>query len=376
MQIVHLTASTFFGGPERQMLGLADHSERDRSTFVSFSEQGRCREFLTRVAERGHAAVELECDTPRVRGCLQELETVLRDTRADVLVTHTFKPNVLGRIAARRVGIPIVAVSRGWTWENAKVRAYETLDRVNLRFVDRVVAVSDGQAERVRKAGVPTSRLSVVRNAARLNTAAPPDPEYRTRLRVLAGTDNGVSPIVVAAGRLSPEKGFDVLVEAAPAVLAEFPSARFVHFGEGSERAKLEASLAELGLASRFVLAGFTAELDRYLPWADLVVLPSHTEGLPNIALEASASGIPVVATAVGGTPEVVKHGETGWLVPSGRPTALADAIRNILANPGLARTFGEAGRKRMREEFDFAAHAEKYRLLFERLTASRRWSR
>jgi len=97
---------------------------------------------------------------------------LLADGRADILLTHTFKPNILGRIAARRAGIPIVAVSRGWTWENLKVRAYEALDRVNLRFVDHVVAVSDGQGTRVRHAGVPSTRMSVIRNAARLFPAS------------------------------------------------------------------------------------------------------------------------------------------------------------------------------------------------------------
>lgn len=369
MNIVHLTASTFFGGPERQMLGLADHSPQHASTFVSYPEGGRCAEFLGEAQARGHGAVVLSSDSPNLRENLRELSALLRERRADVLVTHTFKPNILGRIAARRVGIPIVAVSRGWTWENLKVRAYEAMDRVNLRFVDHVVAVSEGQGERVRKAGVPNSRLSVIRNAARLNAFGDPDPAYRDKLRGHFPADTGPSPIVLAAGRLSPEKGFDVLLEALPAVVAAHPTAKFVLFGEGNERAELEARIAELNLAYRFVLPGFSAELDKFLPWADVVVLPSFTEGLPNVALEAAAAGVPVVATAVGGTPEVVEHGVTGWLVPSRQPYTLADALNRLLASPEQRRTMGDAARRRMREQFTFEGQAGQYEALFERLT-------
>ncbi len=372
MNIVHLTASTFFGGPERQMLGLGDHSPGHTSTFASYSEDGRCADFLAEARARGHGAVELQSDSPNLRDNLREVAELLRARAADVLVTHTFKPNVLGRIAARRVGIPIVAVSRGWTWENLKVRAYEAMDRVNLRFVDHVVAVSEGQGERVRKAGVPGPRLSVIRNAARLQAFAEPDPVYRQKLLRLFPAVTGLSQVVLAAGRLSPEKGFDILIEAASAVVKSRPDARFVLFGEGSERGKLEARVAELGLSNHFRMPGFTADLDKYLPWADTVALPSFTEGLPNIALEASAAGVPVVATSVGGTPEVVTHGETGLLVPSGQPAALADSVGRLLASSELRGAMGGAARRLMRERFTFESQAAQYETLFKKLVRVR----
>jgi glycosyltransferase involved in cell wall biosynthesis len=373
MHVVHLTASTFFGGPERQMLGLGEHLPRPfTSTYASYPEGGRCGEFLSKARDAGFPAVQLSADTPQLPAALGELTELLKKTRAAVLVCHTFKPNVLGRIAARRVGIPCVVVSRGWTWENLKVRVYETLDRVNLRFVDHVVAVSEGQGERVRKAGVPSTRLSVIRNAARLSAFAQPKPEYMARLRELFLTDTSVSHIVLAAGRLSPEKGFGVLVESAAAVLKQHPTAAFVLFGEGNERAKLETRVTQLGIAGRFVMPGFTPELDKFLPWADVAVLPSFTEGLPNVALEASAAGVPVVATAVGGTPEVVADGTTGLLVPSGQPDRLADSLNRVLADEKLRTRLGTAGRERMRAEFTFDGQAAKYAELFERLTRGR----
>src|SRR3954449_7120008 len=200
MRIVHLTASAFFGGPERQMLGLAAALPPGyASTFLSFPEGGRCRPFLAVARGAGFDAAELTHDTPNLRGAVRELTAFLRGNVADVLVTHGYKSNLLGRPAARQAGVPVVSVSRGWTGENLKVWCYEAVDRVHLRFMDRVVCVSGGQAERVRQAGVPGERVRVIRNAARLRAFSDPDPAAGERLRELAGGDG---PIVLAAGRL------------------------------------------------------------------------------------------------------------------------------------------------------------------------------
>jgi glycosyltransferase involved in cell wall biosynthesis len=374
MHIVHLTASALFGGPERQMLGLATALPSDYvSTFLSFSEGGRCRPFLAAARAAGFDAAELTYDTPDFRSSVRELTTFLHGNFADVLITHGYKSNLLGRPAARRAGMPVVSVSRGWTGESLKVRCYEAIDRLHLRFMDRVVCVSAGQADRVRRAGVPAERIRVIRNAARLDAFAEPDPAGRNDLRRLAGGDG---PIVLAAGRLSAEKGFPVLVEAAPAIIRAVPSARLLIFGDGSLRGTLERLVIALGLAGRVRLPGFRDDLDRLLPWADVAVLPSLTEGLPNMALEAAAAGVPVVATAVGGTPEVVVSGRTGFLVPAGDPNTLAVRVAELLGNEGLGRALGAFGRHWVEEHFSFAAQARAYEQLFAELVPASAASR
>jgi glycosyltransferase involved in cell wall biosynthesis len=372
MRVVHLTASTFYGGPERQMLGLADHLPHEfRTTIISFREGGRCGEFLRTAADRRFDAVALDHDTPHLRSAARELAAVLRGRRSDVLLCHGYKANLLGRAAARRVGIPAIAVSRGWTWENFKVRAYESVDRWHLRFMDHVVCVSEGQAAKVRRCGVPGNKVTVIRNSARIEAFAARERADRDRLLAAFPPACGVSKVVIAAGRLSPEKGFDVLVEAAANVLID-RSVGVVLFGDGEERSKLERRVAEYGIGDRFRMPGFTRELDRLLPWAEVVVLPSFTEGLPNVALEAAAAGVPVVATAVGGTPEVVADGETGYLVPSGDPVALADRLTALLRHEPTRARMGRAARKRMRAEFSFEAQAAAYVRLFESLRPAR----
>src|SRR5207245_1276817 len=146
MVIVHLTASPFLGGPERQMLGLAQSLAADcRSVFFSFAEDGRCRPFLEEARRQGFEAHALKGDTPHFAAAVDELADQLRHLRADVLCCHGYKADLLGRWAARRHKIPVVAVSRGWTGENVRVRLFEALDRLHLRWMDHVVCVSEGQ---------------------------------------------------------------------------------------------------------------------------------------------------------------------------------------------------------------------------------------
>jgi glycosyltransferase involved in cell wall biosynthesis len=370
MRIVHLTSSTFFGGPERQMLGLARAlAPEHQTTFLSFAEGGRCDAFLNIVREAGFEGERVAADTPHFLRAIRLIAERLVELDADILLCHGYKADLLGRPAARRAKKPVFAVSRGWTHESIKVRLYEALDRLHLRLLDGVVAVSNGQAAKVRKTGVPTEKLSVIRNAARPASFASTSSQGRSALHSCF-----LSPgehIVMSAGRLSPEKGYHVLVDAAAAVCRDEPGARFVVFGEGSQREELERRIAAAGLEAHFALPGFRDDLDAIMPNADVFVLPSFTEGLPNVVLEASAAGVPVVATAVGGTTEVVVAGETGLLVTPGDPVGLAAALRQMLADANLRRSFGRAGKDFVRRNFTFEAQAAAYLQLFERVRQS-----
>jgi glycosyltransferase involved in cell wall biosynthesis len=365
--VVHLTASPFFGGPERQMIGLARSLPADhRSTFLSFAERGLCRPFVERLRADGFAAVKLRHNAPHFRAAIQEIADHLARARADVLCCHGYKADLLGWRAARRVGVPVVAVSRGWTAATLKVRLYEALDRLSLHAMDAVVCVSESQAAKVRRAGVPPHRVHVIRNAIDTDRFERPDPTYRQRL--LALFPRPVRQVVGAAGRLSAEKGFGVLVEAAAEVLETEPDTGFALFGDGPLREVIDSRIGALGLRYYVLLPGFRADLDDFIAALDLMVLPSFTEGLPNVVLEAFAAQVPVVATAVGGTPEVVDDGVSGYLVPPGDPTALADRIRDVLRNDVRRQEMGRRGNGRVQADFTFAAQARHYERLFAEL--------
>jgi glycosyltransferase involved in cell wall biosynthesis len=370
MKILHLTASTFHGGPERQMLGLARSLPTwVRTEFLSFAEDGRCSAFLAAARREGFEAHALDNDTPHLRAAVRELARRLRRDDPDVVFCHGYKANLVGRPAARRRGLPVVAVSRGWTGESWKVRLYESIDRAHLRFMDCVVCVSAAQAAKAYRAGVRPGRIRVIHNAVDASRFGHPDPRGRDELQALFRSPRPL--LVCAAGRLSPEKGFDVLVAAAARLRRSHPHVGFVHFGEGHCRPRLERQIALRGLGDSFVLGGFRTDLDRLLPHFDLLVLPSYTEGLPNVVLEACAAGVPVVATAVGGTPEVLEA-DCGVLVPPGDPPALAAGIRAALARGRSLRDMGEAGRLHVREHFSFATQAQHYVELLSELCPRR----
>jgi glycosyltransferase involved in cell wall biosynthesis len=351
------------------------------SVFVSFREEERCWDFINTATQQGWEAHALRYDTPRALAASRELLALLRRVHANAICCHGYKANLLGLISARRMGIPIVSVSHGWTAESLRVRLFEALDRRLLRRMDKVVCVSEGQAKKVHRAGVPDTKVQVIHDAVRSNRFAGAAPEYRQRLEAMFPQRPDV--IVGAAGRLSPEKGFGVFVDSAAEVLqgqGSLPSAPgsrlpttvgFILFGDGPLRSALEAQIEARGLTGRFHLAGFRSDLDNFYPHLDLLVLPSYTEGLPNVVLEAYAASVPVVATAVGGTPEVVRDGINGFLVEPGNPGALSARIADLLTDPERRRAMAERGRQIVVQEFSFARQGIEYRHLFEDLLSS-----
>ncbi|MFO0807873.1 MAG: glycosyltransferase [Gemmataceae bacterium] len=367
MRLVHLTASPFFGGPERQMLGLAHALPADHeTTIVSFAEGGNCEPFLAQVRAAGFDGRRLAHDTPHLLAAKAELVELLRDCSADVLLCHGYKANFVGRPAGRAAGIPAVAVVRGWTGQDFRVRCYDRLDRMLLRRMPHVVCVSDGLAQKVYAASVPRSRVRVIRNAARADAFREPSAEYRRKLEALFPSPG--ERIVMSAHRLTPDKGTHILIDAAKALCPADPGLRFAVFGDGYARADLERRVREAGLSSVFVFAGFVPDLDRYTPNADAFVLPSFAEGLPNVVLEACACGVPCVATAVDGTPEVLFDGVNGFLVPAGDASLLANRLSRLLRDAALRRRMGDAGRELVRGQFTFAAQAKRYTRFFEEI--------
>jgi glycosyltransferase involved in cell wall biosynthesis len=369
--IIHLTASPCYGGPERQMLELGKElSDFGRSVYASFLEEGRCHEFIREAKKQGFPAYALTHDTPRLIATFKELKALLRSETADLLCCNGYKANLLGLLAGRRIGIPVISVSRGWTRESLRVRIFETLDRRILRRMDQVVCVSHAQARKVNRAGIPHDKITVIQDAVRHSRFENPDPAYRERLCRMFSQPPRF--IVGAAGRLSPEKGYSVLVDAAAQVLKSRQEPAkpigFILFGEGRLRESLARQIDANGLHESFVLAGFHSDLDQYLPHLDLLVQSSFTEGLPNIVLEACSAGVPVVATDVGGTAEILADGVDGYLVPPGDSTMLARRITDILSDDTHRLSMGRHVRQKVKETFSFASQQHDYARLVSNL--------
>jgi glycosyltransferase involved in cell wall biosynthesis len=372
LRIAHVTASPNFGGVENIILSISRSLERTKDiqhVIASFSERGNAVPFLCEVEKAGFPAYGFKNDTPHLLAATLEMIRFLKQHQIQILCAHGHKPRILGWFAAKYLQIPIIGVSHGWTGENPKIKLYERIDKWMLRRMDHVVCVSQAQADKVIRFGTPASRISVFYNAIQMDRFdQPSDISYRQRLEAMFSQKPKL--IVGAAGRLSPEKGLDVLISAAcrlPSVVS------VVIFGDGFLREPLQKQINDLGLSSSVVLAGFTDQLDQYMHHFDLFVQSSHTEGLPSVLLEAMAAKTAVVATQVGGTGELVveapaNEGGTGLMVSPNDPNALADAMQRVLSDSELRRAMGENGRQRVEQCFTVEPQAEAYWELFGRL--------
>ena len=287
------------------------------------------------------------------------LATFIRRLRPDVVNPHLFRSTLVAAPLARWCGArAVVETYHGREgWRRGPVRGRFFADRAIARLLDRVIAVSEAaRTFLVAVKGYPADRVVVVPNGRDLSVYCPGD--GREVVRRELGIDPA-TPVVGVVGRLETQKGHTYLLDAWPEVRREFPDARLLVVGDGSLRGDLEARALAPALRGSVVFTGFRPDVPRVLGALDLLVLPSLYEGMPLTAIEASAMSLPVVATAVDGTPEVVRDGETGRLVPPADPPALARALRALLADPARARALGRAGRAHVLARFDLDAQVE-----------------
>jgi glycosyltransferase involved in cell wall biosynthesis len=249
------------------------------------------------------------------------------------------------------------------------VSLFENLEMKALRFADAVVAVSGGYAEHLKRCGVKADSIHVVQNAIEAESMARHFAGFEGKRNELGfGRDDF---LIATAGRLSPEKAQGDLITAFAEVQPKYPETHLLLAGNGPSRGELEAQVEQLAVKNVHFL-GFRKDMDAVMCAIDLFVLPSRTEGLPNVALEAFAAKKPVVASAVGGVSEVVEEGVSGCLVPPGRPDLLADAIAKMLSDPERMQAMGRAGCERVRKDFTFEAQTEKLEGIYRKVIGGR----
>jgi glycosyltransferase involved in cell wall biosynthesis len=237
--------------------------------------------------------------------------------------------------------------------------------RATVARADAFVAISGPIHAELREAGVPEERILTIPNGVDLDRFRPADPDERAALRRALGLPPG--PLVVYTGRLAPEKGVDLLLAAWPGVIAQLPAARLWLLGEGAERARLEEAARRTGIADSVTLPGSAADVAPFVRAADAAVLPSRTEGMPVALLEAMACGVPAVATAVGGSVEVLRDGVTGRLVPPERPDALAEGLLEALREPA-ARERARVARDEVTARYGLDRVADTFLEVYSRL--------
>lgn len=290
------------------------------------------------------------------RPILQALQ-IVRSHKISILQSHSYKAAALAWVLKRVTGLPWVAFVHGYTAENRRMAFYNRLDRWLLRGADRVVAVSEATKAVLQKAGLPECRVQVIQNGIDLRRrSAGTEGE---RLRCL-WQDEAYNLLIGVIGRLSPEKGQAVFLDAFDIVARALPNSKAVLVGEGPERPALEASVKAAGQEKHVQFAGYQMDMSSVYKALDLVVIPSLSEGLPNVLLEAFLHGKSVIATAVGGIPAVMQGVLSKCLVPPGDARALAEKILEILSDSELRAELSEAGRKNVETNFSVFQRGQK----------------
>ncbi len=306
-------------------------------------------------------------------GKFKELVTYLRDGKFDIINTNLIRADIIGRKAARKAGVPIIMTTEHGihTW-CVKGKIIEALVKKiylqTTRYTDRIVAVSDYVKRSLLEAGVPPEKIERIYNGVNLERFVPVTPdEKREFVKYL--TDRDIKHLIGGVGHLVTLKGHQYLIKSIPQILGKHPDSLIIIVGEGPLHQHLIKEVNKMGLQEKVRFLGRMSTITpRLISALDVLVQPSLTESFGLVVVEAFACGVPVVATDVGGLPEIVQDGENGFLVAPRHPAAIADKVTWLLDHYDEARKMGERGREYVSRRFDIKVAAQKYHDLYTSL--------
>jgi glycosyltransferase involved in cell wall biosynthesis len=301
------------------------------------------------------------------RAVIEKLRRIVALRSPDIIQTHMIKSHFLVKLAGLGKQYPWVAYHHGYTTTDLKMQAYNQLNRWSLPSAMRVITVCGAFANQLSQAGVRADRISVCHNSVTAPTHLTNDEQRVLKDKLGVAGDEQV---VLAVGRLSLEKGHRDLIDAVALLREMNPELKLklIIVGDGPERARLEKAASQERLSTRVLFIGHVENSAPYYAIADALALPSHSEGSPNVLLEAMAHGVPVVATNVGGVPEIAVAEESAILVPAHNPGLFAGALQRVLTNPELAQMIGANARVRVATHFSPEAYAQSLIQIYQEL--------
>lgn len=294
---------------------------------------------------------------------LARLRVALPGGRIDLIHVNNYRSAPFGRLAARWMGVPCLSTVREMI-SPKRIRQYR------LRAVDGLIAVCEAVARALVDGGVPRDRVATVWSGVPLPPPQGGDGQRLLRQGLGLAPDE---PVIGIVAHILPHKGYEDLIQALGRIVQHIPRVRCLVIGEAPRREYLDHLLdlaQRLAVRDRLLLLGAREDAPQLMGALDVLVLPSLTEGLPLTVLEAMAAGTPVIGTAVGGIPEAVRDGETGFIVPPGDPGRLAEAVAAILREPAASARMGQTGRRRAEEAFTIEGEAAKTAAFYRMLLA------
>ena len=288
----------------------------------------------------------------RVIRCMYILYKILASENYDIVHTHGYFADIVGSVTSHLLNIPHIATCHGFISNDINLKIYKKIDKYSLRYCKRVIAVSRQIRRELLDEGIKESNVITIANAVDYTIGDNEIAAFRIERKIqLAVQEDEI--IIGYVGRLSKEKGIEYLIRAGEILKKKNILFKILIVGEGNMRNELESEAYRMGLKDIILFTGFLTDVDRWLPVFDVFVLPSMTEGTPLALLEAMLYGIPVVASNVGGVPEIVKSEYNGILVNPGDTKGLADAICLLCENRELRTTLGKEARETVQTRYN-----------------------
>jgi glycosyltransferase involved in cell wall biosynthesis len=310
---------------------------------------------LARVAHESDLNIRsFSCEGRVDWRAIRHLRDVLRSESIDLLHTHGYKADCYGFVATRQLGLPWVSTCHGWTNQSHLLSFYAALNRRVLRRCSVVVAVSKELEYSLVHSGIPRRIVTSIPNGVDVG-------KFQKRHR-----KPNKSFVIGTASRLVEKKGIQVLLMAFSRLVEDFPNVSLLITGDGPFRPKLEQLTQDLNLSAHVVFLGQQRDMPGVYRQMDLFVLPSFQEGMPMCILEAMSTGVPVVATRVGGVSQILRHAETGWLVDPNDPTALARVLSQLIPNSELRSSMSRNASEVITQEFSSELMTARYIRVYE----------
>lgn len=365
------------GGPDKTILLSAEQHDKSRvMPVVAYIRDVRDREF--QITDKARAKGLTYYEIPERGKFDLRVLRVLRDIvlRHDINIIHShdYKSDLFAYLFGRWMcprPVRLLSTAHAWVLLGLKGELYRRLDLAVMRRLDHLIAVSHATKAEMVAGGVPADRVTVIHNA--IDTAVWSPERGTGSFRTEMGLD-GAFPVIGYVGRINREKDLFTWLKAFAVVARKHPTAKGILVGDGrgdDTQVALERLAREFGVAHQVIFPGYRSNLQSVYAAFDVFMLSSRREGLPNCILEAMAMGLPVVTTDVAGAKELVKDGETGYVLPLGDVEGLAAALLNIVEDPALRDRLRQAGRRRIESEFSFSSRLRRIEDLYDALVAT-----
>jgi glycosyltransferase involved in cell wall biosynthesis len=367
IQILDLRDSPWIDGPGRTILQCAQMMDSNKCNIHIGAFSGSSHKdhaYMKRAIQLGLDVVEIKESSSFDRLVIEQINKVIKERSIDILHTHDFRSNLYGLICAKKMKLPLVSTCHGWISNNFKGKIYTGIDKYLLRYHDHVIVVSEVMKEHLIKIRLKSDRIDVINNALDVS-------EYTISRNGKFKNELKISPdhkVIANIGRLSPEKRQDNFLKAAKYLDGINKKLIFLIIGVGPEEEKLKKLANDLGISKKVIFTGYRNDMVDIYNGVDLVVQSSRTEGMPNIVLESLIMGVPVIATEVGGTAQIIKNYESGILIEPENLTALQNAMVDYIRNTQQHKDMALVGREHVIKHFNQNARVEKLYNVYARM--------